>query len=162
MSQRRPALIPPDLRLSSEDERSILLRIGNLHLDSLRMQPPSSNHNSAGDLSSSIPAPNASTAVLTATHAKLAIPKPGTKRKASTTSEQHHEQSYGGEDKLSLESNLQNPYETGSRSRSWTVLPGPMLRSTNIPVTDGSCLEFEYESLSPKDLTGLVSRDVFF
>jgi hypothetical protein len=40
---RRPALIPPDLHLSSEDERSILLRIGDMHLASLGGQASSAS-----------------------------------------------------------------------------------------------------------------------
>src|SRR2546421_4228906 len=99
MALRRPALIPPDLHLSPEDEQSILLRIGNLQLDSLGSQPSSSSrHGSSHDNCSTIPASDYAPQILPAARDKLANAMPGTKRKASTTAEQHRELSYSGEE----------------------------------------------------------------
>jgi hypothetical protein len=161
-SQRRPALIPPDLHLSPEDERSILLRIGNLQLDAPGSQQPPSTHKSSLEICSFNQASNQTAEVLTPGNTKLATSKPGKKRKAGTTAEQHHELSYIGEEDLGSEFYQQNLCEIGARCTSCTAPPGPTQLSTNIPATDRSCHGFDYESLSPKDLTECLSTDVRF
>ena len=160
--QRRPALIPPDLHLSSEDERSILLRIGNLQLASLAHQPSSSSHDSSHDPPSPSLARNRVSLVLTTTCTRLAIPKAGTKRKASTTAEQYHELDCTEEVTLGSECPQEDQHRTGLCCALCKYMQGPALPSNERAATKDGCLGFECESLSPKDLAELASRDAFF
>lgn len=84
---RRPALIPPDLHLSAEDEESIILRIGNLQLASFGTRPTHTHEHST---TTQFPTEK----ILDHTFAprpNLFVVDRGTKRKASTTAEQYRE-----------------------------------------------------------------------
>ena len=88
---RRPALIPSDLHLSSEDERSILLRIGNVHLAYLRGQASSASRDSPHQFASPRVCATERPLIDVTTYAQSPALNSGTKRKASTTAEQYKE-----------------------------------------------------------------------
>jgi hypothetical protein len=160
--QRRPALIPPDLHLSSEDERSILLRIGNLHLASLGSQAYSSHDDSSHDLSTSIKGAVQRPLIDAATFAEPTAPTTGTKRKASTTAEQYHELSCAVEEKLTSKSCQLNHHKTGIRGSSHAALPDDTRGRNHISTTRKPSFGAEGQSSSPKDRAGIALYDSFF
>ena len=96
--KRQPALIPSDASLSSDDERSIELRIGNLQLASVdkkslpqRTQARRQGVKDALCSGEIIPSPEKRSLRGTWRDDQ------GTKRKASTTAEQYRQLSYGAE-----------------------------------------------------------------
>src|SRR5205085_10217462 len=122
----------------------------------------SSRHGSSHDNCSTIPASDYAPQILPAARDKLANAMPGTKRKASTTAEQHRELSYSGEENLGSESGQQNLGETGSHSPASTAPPGPvllLLSTNNISATGRSGLGSEPQGFSPKDLTDFSFAD---
>jgi hypothetical protein len=147
--QRRPALIPPNLHLSLEDEQSILLRIGNLHLASLGSHPSSSNYDSSYALSSSKLCTGHTQPTVITTYAKSTTPKSGTKRKASTTAEQYQELSCAVEQNLTSKSTQQNHVETRGYSISPTALSGFISGGNHISMPENPLLGVESRTLSP-------------
>jgi hypothetical protein len=151
--QRRPALIPSDLHLSSEDERSILLRIGSLHLASPGSQASPFNLNSPNDLSSR-PSAGQRPPTVTVTHAESNTPKCGTKRKASTSAEQHHELSCVVEDIWGFNFFQEDQHKTEGSITSHTALSEPALRSNSTSSAENPSLGSADQILSPRSLAG--------
>jgi hypothetical protein len=156
---RRPALIPPGIHLSSEDEQSILLRIGNLHLASPGNQPSSSNFDSSHCRLSSRPLAVHRPLIDVVTDVKSASPISVTKRKASTTAEQYQELNCTVEEALTSDPYQHNQPDSGGRSTSYTTLPGPSLQSNNISLTEKAFLACDCQSLSSKDRSGSALHD---
>lgn len=157
--QRRPALIPSDLHLSSEDERSILLRIGSLHLASPGSQASPFNLNFSNGLSSR-PGAGRRPPTVTVTHAESNTlksgtkQKAGTKRKASTSAEQHHELSCVVEDIWGFNFFQEDQHQTEGSITSHTTLSEPALRSNSTGSTENPSLGSADQILSPRSLAG--------
>jgi hypothetical protein len=128
---RRPALIPPDLHLSSEDERSILLRIGNMHLASLGVQASSASRDFPHQLASPRICATKRSVIDVTTYAQSPTPTSGMKRKASTTAEQYRELTCAVDETLGFKSYQMDQHKTRGCSRSYTVPPNSAKRSNN-------------------------------
>jgi hypothetical protein len=148
---RRPALIPPDLHLSSEDERSILLRIGNIHLASLVGQTPSASRDSPHQLASARICATERPSIDVTTNAQFSTPTSGTKRKASTTAEQYRELTCAVDETLDSKPYQVKQHETRGCSSSHTVPLNSTKRSNNTSMTQHNSPGGEGQSLSPKD-----------
>jgi hypothetical protein len=160
---RRPALIPPDLHLSSEDERSILLRIGNIHLASLGGQTPSASRDSPHQLASAKICATERPLIDVTTHAQFPTPTSGTKRKASATAEQYRELTCAVDETLDSKSYQIKQHETrGCSSSSHTVLLNSAKRSNNTSMTQHNSPGGEGQSLSRKDDTEIAVHYCLF
>jgi hypothetical protein len=128
---RRPALIPPDLHLSSEDERSILLRIGNMHLASLGGQTSSASRDSPHQLTSPGICATKRLLVDVTTYTQSPTPTSGTKRKASATAEQYREHTCAVDETLGSKSYQVEQHETRGCSSPRIVPLNSAKRSNN-------------------------------
>jgi hypothetical protein len=159
---RRPALIPPDLHLSSEDERSILLRIGNVHLSSLGGQASSASRDSSHQLASPRVCATERPLIDVTTYAQSPTSTSGTKRKASTTTEQYRELTCTVDETLGSKSSQVEQHDTRGCSSSYTVPPNSAKRSNNTSTTQHNSPGVESQSLSPKDHAELAVHYCLF
>jgi hypothetical protein len=148
---RRPALIPPDLHLSSEDERSILLRIGNIHLASLGGQTPSASRDSPHQLASARICATERPLIDMTTHAQFPTPTSGTKRKASTTAAQYRELTCAVDKTPDSQPYQVKQHETRGCSSLHTVPLNSAKRSNSTSMTQHNSPGGEGQSLSSKD-----------
>jgi hypothetical protein len=159
---RRPALIPPDLHLSSEDERSILLRIGSMHLASLGGQASSASHDSPHQLASPRICATEGPLIGATAYAWSPTPTSGTKRKASTAAEQYRELTCAVAETLGSKPYQVEQHETRGCSSSHTVPPGSAERRNNTSTAQHNSPGAEGQSLSPKDHAGLAVHYCLF
>jgi hypothetical protein len=159
---RRPALIPPDLHLSSEDEQSILLRIGNIHLASLGGQASSASRNSPHQLASARICATERPLIDVTTHAQSPTPSRGTKRKASTTAEQYRELTCAVDETLNSKSCQVKQHDTRGCSSSHTSPLNAAKRSNNTSMTQHNSPGGEGQSLSPKNDAEIAVHYCFF
>src|SRR5271154_7176484 len=155
---RRPALIPPDLHLSSEDERSILLRIGNMHLASLGGQASSPSRDSPHQLAFPRVCATERPLIDVTTCAQSPNPTSGTKRKASTTAEQYRELTCTVNETLGSKSYQVEQHDTRGCSSSYNSAK----RSNNTSTAQHNSPGAEGQSLSPKDHAELAVHYYLF
>lgn len=159
---RRPALIPPNVHLSSEDERSILLRIGNLQLASPGTERSSSNCNASDDPCFPNRVSPRRPLVRIMDSAKHTTSEAGTKRKSSTTAEQYHEQNCNPEMIHGSESHQADHCKIAACYALSTTVPQSTLCYNKMTSADEGCLRYEDENVSPKNFRGLAYRDNMF
>ena len=160
--QRRPALIPSDVHLSSEDEQSILLRIGNLQLASLETRVSSSEHRSFHRLHSCKIATYPIPLIDATIFAHPAIPKQGSKRKASTTAEQYQELLYTVDEALVSKLCDQDHPTTEGRRYSYTGMPSNASGTDHLGANQFAFHRSESQCLSPKDRVAFAMHDPSF
>jgi hypothetical protein len=158
---RRPALIPPDLHLSSEDERSILLRIGNMHLASLGGQASSAGRDSPHQLASPRLCATERPLIDVTTYAQSLTSTSSTKRKASTTAEQYRDLTCTIGETLGSKSYQVEQHDIRGYSSSYAVPPNSAKRSNNTSTAQHNS-GAESQSLSPNDHVELAVHCCLF
>ena len=160
--QRRPALIPPDVHLSSEDERSLCLRIGNLQLALLEDRAVSSEYNPIHSFHCSGKATPQRSRIDKATNTKSIDPTQGLKRKASTTVEEYEQLIYTVHKTLVSEPDVRDLPMTEDRAMSCTATCNSARAISRVNTSKVTFLESENQSLSPKNHAATALHDTSF